>query len=443
MNARARALGLAAAIAGALTLPRTAEATRLAVVIGNDVGKPDEAHLHYAETDARRIAEILTTVGEIAGADTLLLLGRSADEVRATIRQAEDRLNRSGSDGLLFVYYSGHADAEALHLGGSLLPLADLHTMLNDSAVATRVLVIDACRSGAMTHTKGGRAGAGFEISVAPPPNPRGIAVITSSAASEDSQESDELRASFFTHHFASALLGAADLDANGVVTLAEAYSYAARHTVAATAGTPAGPQHPTYRLDLGGREDLVLTRPGMATGGRGGALGRLALLEPGSYVIRREGDSALTAEVSSDAFDRPLALRAGRYEVTRRASDHLMIGTFTVAAASSTQVTDDQMRRVDFGRAVRKGGTSASRAVGIYADGALRGSLLGLGDAAGGGIGARLDLRGVSTTVALDFATGGVDGARGNAPVDVGARAARRGLPGLRRPLADSRRGR
>jgi hypothetical protein len=151
-----------------------------------------------------------------------------------------------------------------------------------------------------------------------------------------------------------------------------------------------------------------------MVADGRGTGLGRLALREPGSYLIRREGEAALTAEVSSDAFDRPLALRAGRYEVTRRAPDHLMVGTFTVAVAGSTPVSDDQMRRVDFGRAVRKGGTSAERAFGIYANGALRGSLVGLGGAAGGGVGARMDLRGMSATMAVDFATGSLDGARG-----------------------------
>jgi hypothetical protein len=445
MNGRtrlARAVAAAAAVAAAGTIvaqparparaadapaaaaaPAPIAAPRVAVIVGNDVGGPGDTRLRYAEADARRIADILTTVGGVAGADAVVVRGRSADEVRAAIRAAEARLLRAGGEGLLFVYYSGHADAETLHLGGSALPVAELQAMLRSSAVATRVLVIDACRSGALTLTKGGRPAGSFDAHFGGAPNPRGLAIITSSAAGEEAQESDELGASFFTHHLGTALVGAADADRDGAVTLAEAFTYAARHTAAATATTWAGPQHPTYRVDLGGRDELVLTRPHAASvgGGGGGAgaggaarMGLLALHEPGSYLVRREGEGSLTAEISGDAVDRPLALAAGRYEVIRRASDHLMTGTFTVAAASSTAVTSAGMRRIEYGRAVRKGGTTTSRAFGLYAGGAVRGSVLGLGGALGGGMGGRLDLRGLSVTAGLDLAGGDTVGERG-----------------------------
>ena len=128
--------------------------------------------------------------------------------------------------------------------------------------MATRLLIIDACQSGALTTTKGGTAAGRFPAPDPVEASPRGFAIVSSGAPGEDAQESDEVGASFFTHHLATGLLGAADTNGDGGVTLAEAFAYAARHTTASTASTWAGPQHPTFRIDLGGREDLVLARP-------------------------------------------------------------------------------------------------------------------------------------------------------------------------------------
>ena len=67
--------------------------------------------------------------------------------------------------------------------------------------------------------------------------------VLASSTASELSQESEALRASYFTHHLLSGLRGAADADRDGRVTLSEAYRYAYNRTLVATAATaPAAP---------------------------------------------------------------------------------------------------------------------------------------------------------------------------------------------------------
>jgi hypothetical protein len=406
----------AALLAGLAAAPRAALATRFAVVIGSDVGGADEPRLKYAETDARRIAEVLISIGDFPPENTVVLAGPSAAEVRAAIEAAEERLTRSGEDGLLLVYYSGHADSTALHVRHDTIPLRDLQEVVRRTAVATRVMVIDACRSGALTQTKGGRAGGNFDMQVTPATEPHGMAILTSSAAGEDSQESDELRASFFTHHLASGLLGAADGDRDGAVTLAEAFGYAARHTLAATSTTVAGPQHPTFRIDLGGREDLVLTRPGAASGRAAalGGVGHLELREPGWYFIRRKGESALVAEITSDTTGRPLALAAGPYEVTRRGPQYLLTGTFAVSASASTPVTEAQMRRIDYGRVVRKGGTARRRAVGLFIDGGLRGSLLDLGTAPTVGGGARVDLSGLSAIASLDWGASSKENGQG-----------------------------
>jgi len=403
--------------AALLAWPRAALALRSAVVVGNNAGTRDEPHLLYAEDDARRIAQVLTTVGDFAPENTVLLEGRSVAEILQAIRRAEERLTRSGEDGLLLFYYSGHADSAALHIGNEELPLRDLQEMVGKSAIATRVMIIDACRSGTLTQTKGGHPAAGFAIEIMPTSDPHGAAIITSSAAGEDSQESDELHASFFTHHFATGLLGAADGNGDGAVTLAEVFAYSAGRTLAATTTTAAGPQHPTFKVDLGGREELVLTRPGRSGGRTSSALvGHLDLRHPGWYFIRRANDGVLIAEVTIEAAGRVLALPAGRYEVLERSPDYLLDGTFSVSASTSTMVSESDLRRIDFGRVVRKGGTRRTRAFGVFAEGGLRGSLLGLGAAPTAGVGARLDFTRVSLLMGIDLAESSIDNSRGTA---------------------------
>lgn len=62
-----------------------------------------------------------------------------------------------------------------------------------------RVLVLDACRSGALTRVKRGRIVQPFAITHDAGLRGEGM-VLTASSANEDAQESDELRGSFFAH---------------------------------------------------------------------------------------------------------------------------------------------------------------------------------------------------------------------------------------------------
>jgi Caspase domain len=398
VRARGAAVVLALGV-GLAARAAAASAPPIAIIVGNDIGAPGEPVLRYAESDATRIADVLETLGTFTPARTRLLRGRAAVEVRRAISDAEAELAREGADGLLLIYYSGHADAEALHLAGTTLALRELSAFVSQPTVGTRVMIVDACRSGMLTQTKGGRPAGDFDVRLATPDNPHGLAIITSSASGEDAQESDELGASFFTHHFAAGLIGAADRDDDGAVTLAEAFAYAANHTVASTAVTRVGPQHPTFKLDMGGRGDLVLTRP------RGAArVGQLGFGDRGWYLVRRHADAMVVAELTSDGDARALSVAPGRYDVTRRDDDRVSSGTIDVAAGSGVVVTESRLRPVELGRVVRKGGTTRTRATAVLAAAGLRGPVLDLGPGLGGGVGVRVDLRALSLTGALEF---------------------------------------
>ncbi|RMG14383.1 MAG: caspase family protein [Deltaproteobacteria bacterium] len=363
---------------------------RFALVVGASEGVPAEEPLRYAAADAHRVAEVLRDLGGVRPADLLLLTDADAREVRASLIDLNVRIRSSPTPALLFVFYSGHADAESLHLRGTKLPLRELKDLVAGSAARARVLVLDACRSGAITRVKGGRPGPSFEVEAEAPLRAEGLAILTSSAAGEDAQESDALQASFFTHYLTSALRGAADRDGDGVVTLAESFSYAAKRTVAATAATLPGPQHPTYRFDLGGRGDLPLTR---IDGGR--RAGVLRLMAPGHYLVqRRDGTGTVVAEVQAEEGGRRLALPAATYHLVRRTQDAVYTAEVAVPLHRELKVGPERFRRLPQVRVVRKGLGPRHSAGVILVQGGLRSEIQGLGVAARIEVGARLVLR-------------------------------------------------
>jgi hypothetical protein len=206
-----------------------ASVERFAIVVGNNSGVADDGPLQYATADATRVYDVLRDLGGFQPVNMVLLHEESAETLRRTLITVNDRIRAAvsvpGTQAMLVVYYSGHSDADDLHLGGSRFPIAELAQLARGSAASFRLVVLDACRSGSLTRFKGGRIRAPFAL-----PDERqlgdGVAFLTASSASEDAQESDELRGSFFTHAFVSGLLGAADQDGDGSIALDEAYRY-------------------------------------------------------------------------------------------------------------------------------------------------------------------------------------------------------------------------
>ncbi len=355
-------------------------AERYAVVIGNNLGAPDEAPLRYAEEDAAKIARILRELGGFSAERLTLLVGQTAPEIRRALIRTNDVIRtRSAGRGpaLLLVFFSGHADGGGLHLRGTSLDHDELRQLVRGSAAAVRLLVVDACRSGALTRVKGGRDVPAFELSLAEPEivTGEGAVFLTSSAANEDAQESDEIRGSFFTHALASALLGAGDLDGDGRVVLEEAYRYAYESTLRASSRTLAGPQHPTFQYDLRGQGQIVLT----SLAPPGGARAFLALPAGKSYLVMR-GDraGAVVGEVGAADRRRRLSVAPGRYFVRGRGAGHLLEGTVAVAAGETRLVEDRGLERIEYARLVRKGGADAALAHGPQAGYLLRSPLGG-----------------------------------------------------------------
>ena len=343
---------------------------RFALLIGSNLGDPHEAPLRYAEQDATRLANTLRSVGDFPHDQVVLLTAGTAADVRETLIRLNARV-RQHRQAVLFVYFSGHADEKSLHLAGTRFPTEELRGLLVGSPATSRLLVVDACRSGSLTREKGAWPAPSFPVPPPTEPLPEGFAVLTSSAAAEDSQESPSLGGSFFTFFFNSALLGAADQDGDGRVTLSEAYAFASRQTRAATVTTRAGTQNPTFQFMLGGRQDLVLTRPGR----QNARLGILRVNQAGRYIVQRwdaAGLSAPLVEIAATRAGTKVALAPGRYRVTLRGERDIAERDYQVEGSQTTTVLAAEMARPEVARVVRKGGPRAS-ATGVVVTGGLR----------------------------------------------------------------------
>lgn len=349
MSARSsipRALALALLL---LATAAHAEALRrFALVAGNDEGGEGTRPLRFARDDARKMHELLVRLGGVSPADAKLLLDEDAKDFLTALAGLEARAREAQARGertALLVYYSGHAKDGALRLGDTRLTFDTLKRRLSDAPADIRIAVLDSCRSGTLTRTKGARKVPAFDVDSGTSREARGVVILTSSASDEDSQESDALGGSYFSHHLASGLLGDADRSGDGRVTLFEAYSHAYARTVADTADSSAGAQHPTFSYDLAGNGDLVLTDlrasaegllvPGLAPSGQ------YYFVDPGGLVVA-ELDKAPDAE-------RRVALAPGTYRVKRRLADRLRVGEVEVRRGRTTVLEEARLKDVPF----------------------------------------------------------------------------------------------
>jgi hypothetical protein len=337
----------------------SADTRRLAVVVGNNAGAGEQAPLHFAETDAGKLARVLTELGGVDPADLFLLQGRDLAALEETLRVARARVAAwhkiPGTRVVLVFYFSGHSDGEALEIGSERLSFVELRRWLVDTTAEVRLAIVDSCKSGALLAAKGGAPGAAFQIRLTDDLSSTGEALLTSSAADEAALESRDIGGSFFTNHLVSGLRGAADSSGDGMVTLTEAYQYAYAHTFATTSATIAGPQHPAYDYQLSGQGELVLTELDRPT----------ALLEmPRGFerllVVDLARDQVI-AELATDAKGR-IAVQPGRYAVRAWRGGHAFAGDVVVAAGETRQVAWGDLTAMAGAAPRAKGGDAPSR---------------------------------------------------------------------------------
>jgi hypothetical protein len=285
---------------------------RYAVVIGANDGGKDRVKLRYAVSDAKSFLSVLEELGGVLEEDSLLLQDPDVKTFYTEMGRLLTRMERARSDYSrveAIFYYSGHSDEESILLGNEKISYEDFRETINSMPADVHIGVLDSCLSGAFTRLKGGKKKLPFLIDEAY--DMKGYAFMTSSSATEASQESDLIEGSFFTHYLISGMRGAADMIQDGRVTLNEAYQFTFNETLAETTKTMSGPQHPYYNIEMSGTGDVVITDIR-----RGSAILVLAPEISGRIFIHDKNNS-LVVELSKSAGRRiELGLDEGEYRV-------------------------------------------------------------------------------------------------------------------------------
>ena len=326
-----------------------------AIVVGDNVGGSGQQPLRFAEDDARRMAQVLVELGHYAASDVRILLRPDIEHLLAAVDDvsAQARANAEHGDATqVLFYFSGHARASAVNLGAEELPLTTLRDRLRAVPSTITIVVLDACQSGSFSRVKGAEPAADFSYNSVSGLTQKGLAVMASSTAEELSQESDELKASYFTHHLVTALRGAGDSDGDGRVSLDEAYRYAYRRTLASTARTQVGEQHVTLETDLAGQGEVPVTFPAEARA----QLDLPAALEA-HVLVQQRASGAVMADVQKvpGAAVR-LALVAGGYDAVVGRKSGIVECHVTVSDGGVTELDPSTCTAVVPGPTASKG---------------------------------------------------------------------------------------
>ncbi|MGA8890457.1 MAG: caspase family protein [Anaeromyxobacteraceae bacterium] len=399
-----RRAAIAAALVASLAAPApTLGAARFAILIGNDRGAAGRERLYFAEKDADRVRAALLQLGDFTDDRIVVLKGRDAAALREAFAATDARIRltrKNGERALLVVYFSGHAGSVGLELGNDTFSYEELRTAASASPADTRIVVVDACESGGLTQVKGARPVTAIDFALPADESARGTAFITSAAVGETAQESAALGGSFFTHHLDVGLRGAADADGDGQVTLAEAFRYTSARTVAETAGTQGGVQHPTYEFRMSGRGDVVLADLRRAES-------RLVLPADAGSTYFLRGPGGLLAEVAAQSAPLALALPAGRYAVERRSPDGRAQGEVVLEKGATRDLPLLSPTRYEVART--KGGPKPNLA--FVEGGVAWFDLQGLGVAPTVRAGVRKEFGPVGLRVSFDWAGKNVSG--------------------------------
>jgi len=333
---------------------------RFTLVIGANAGGADRVQLQYAISDAERFARVMVELGGVALANEIVLrqpklrdLVNALDQLSARVAEAR----RKSSDGRteVVLYYSGHADEQGLLLGDDRFSYRSLRDRLDEIPADVRIAVLDACASGAFTRIKGGRARPAFLVDESA--SMRGHAFLTSSAATEAAQESDRIRASYFTHYLISGFRGAADLSGDGRITLNEAYQFASSETLRRTVDTKAGAQHPSYDINLSGTGDLVMTDVRQTTA-------TLVLAEDleGRFFVRNAAEEMIVELYKPRGRRVELGVEPGSYAVRLELQKSPLVASVQVADGAKVVIDRAQFGPAALEATRRRGDASTPR---------------------------------------------------------------------------------
>jgi hypothetical protein len=230
----------------------TERSKRWAVLIGiNQYQDTKLSSLKYAVDDVKAVYSTLTDpqVGSFDKEHVLLLtedsgqtpaLGEAVlkeptfpniwDSLRSVVKVAQP-------GDKVFIYFSGHgieennqtwllaSDSRLSMLDRTAIPLDEVNSILSECQADSKILILDACHSGAIKD-KGGSGTMTSDFKDTAFTEVTGRATLSSSDLNESSYDYDEKRHSAFTYFLLEGLNGKADSNADNIVSLTEISDY-------------------------------------------------------------------------------------------------------------------------------------------------------------------------------------------------------------------------
>jgi hypothetical protein len=339
------ALGIVAVAPRAL-----AEPVRILVTAGSKIGLPAERPLRFADDDAKRVRDVMVSLGGVKSEHAFYLGEPSRTALFGAIDRAKAEAQRHRPDEVTLVFYfSGHGDREALHLGTERVLVSDLSAKLGEVPAGLRIAVTDACRA---TREKGFDDGEPFAISATMIPQASGQVWLHASSDGEAAQESDEVQGAIFTQAWLSGLRGAADANGDARVTLDESFAFAHSQTLIRSAKSSGVMQKPEAVVSLREAGPVVLTQ----TAARMGTIA-LPQARDTHFLVYSTGAKSVLSELWASP-DRRLLLRVppGRYVVQKRIAGSGAAAQIAIAAGEERRLEDGDFQASPLEAVARKG---------------------------------------------------------------------------------------
>lgn len=192
--------------------------------------------LSYTDDDAYQVYAFLKSPegGALPEGQLQLLIDEEA--TRGKILNAIETANRAaGPNDVFFFYFSGHG------IPGAFLPIdydgynnllyhETLRDLFDKNASKHKIVVADACYAGTLAKTKEPLSEAIARYYQAFAQSKGGMALLLSSKGEEYSLEDNGLRSGVFSHYLIKGLRGAADRNADGLVSVKEGFDFVYRN---------------------------------------------------------------------------------------------------------------------------------------------------------------------------------------------------------------------
>jgi hypothetical protein len=329
---------MAIGMLGAAESDALAEPVRILIAAGNKNGLPAERPLKFADNDAKRVRDVMVSLGGVRSEHAIFLNEPTRAELLHAFDKAKAEAQRHRAEEVTLVFYfSGHGDREALHLGSERVMVSELSAKLGEVPAGLRIAVTDACRA---TRDKGFAVDEPFAISATMIPQATGQVWLHASSDGEAAQESDELQGAIFTHAWLSGLRGAADANGDARVTLDESFAFAHSQTLIRSSKSSGVMQKPEAVVSLREHAPVVLTQTAAK-------MGTIALPQGRDthFLVYSAGAKSVLSELWGSP-DRRLMLRVppGRYVIQKRIG-----GTGGVAQIAILEGEERKVEEKDF----------------------------------------------------------------------------------------------